>query len=972
MSGYDPFSGIDERNILRHILSPKIIGPTGGQYHVSLDLVNIDTVYASNVVVGGSGSTGGIGATGPTGSTGATGYTGATGATGSFVFSTVPNAVLYYDGATVSGETFFTYSGQTLEVPSIILENPNPSSVYQNTLRVTSDSTNGRNYIQAGTHNTALTGGYLDIGKIGYTGTPAIEVDTVQNRVGINKFNPSYTLDVQGQTQITYNGATASTIVTIGASGTTGTYSITGTTGTYKLYAWGQGGYSAGGFGGGAGYVEANITLSGTTGSFSWGVTGGGRDTYGNRSGGDALYVVYNNGAGATGFVLWSPGGGGAGPAGTVGAPYGTASGTPTIEGGLSATPTSGGTGGTATYIDSTDGRYNIPGFGATGVTNGAYSQLYGATSGFLSANIGSGQGLIANFFGVATETPGGSYTDITIASNLIQMSAMGLSFPNTQMSNYVVQNFIPVTNYPVSHATFGATGYAGATAIAVFNSGPTGTIPTGTVYGSTGTLPLGTVTTTNSNVNLNGTTTLRVYPQGAYSKVGSTYTIGATTGANKIDFTTTSIFKLESLGGDATTNATFTYTDAFIPVTSRHYVYRGNNGLAKQGATGPTGMTGGAGGGGWFGGGGASYVGNGPQSPLAQYSAGGAGSVYIASSVTGLSSIVGTTGAPNGTHPIVNQYNPLGIYGKGSTGGTPGSAWLVIEKTSPTGLVASSALIVNGNTDLNGSIYVDNDIVGNNLILQPAGGTSGVMQFGTNTTYNATNFERVNVRNIDSSAQTIMNFKNTTQTTSAVCFENGNGNRLYAVYNDGNALQVRYTNTQMTNASDFNIGSTAHGTQDLINLNGNTDTINITANRLNVSSLTNLNNETTVNDKLTVTDRIIAPNIVSAVVYYDANFDGTKLVSTTIYGAGNNWVTCGSAITAFTSGESYVAGNACQGITLPPYSEMLVRRIASGDNATHTNNTALPKLISGAAASSPADLDLTSSDAQYKLYTLS
>ena len=717
MSGYDPFSGIHERNLLQHVFAPKIVGPTGGQYQVALDIVNIDTIYANNVVIGGTGGGTGGGSIGATGPTGATGYTGAT---GTFIFSGPTGAVLFYDGATVRGETGFTYANGVAKPFEVIMENKTSTSGFEQTLRLTAQPNNGRSYIQPGITNTAGVGGYLDIGKMYTAPNPTVSIDTHTNRVGINKDTPVYTLDVGGQTQITYNGTTAAIQTYVGASGNSGTFTVPGTTGTYKLYAWGQGGFAAGGIGGGGGYVETSITLSGATGSFTWGATGGGLDWDGQPSGGDALYVIYNNGAGATGYVLWAPGGGGGGPSGAVGAPYGSPAGLPSIEGGLSATPTSGGTGGTATYIDSTDGRYAVPGFTVAGITAGTSSQLYGATSGFLSANISGGQGLVAVFSGIATETPGGAYTDIFLASGMIGMTGMNLTFPSTQFTSYTVPTSFPVTNYSVLNSAFSAVGYTGATSVATFTPpGVTGTIASGTIYGTTGTLPVGTVTTTNVGMNLIGTTTLRVYPQGAYSKVGSTYTINSTTGATKVDFTSTSAYTITT--GIASTNSTFAYTDAFIPVTERQYIYRGNNGSAKQGAVGPIGVPsgngGGGGGGGWYGGGAAAFGPSGIQSPFNQYSGGGAGSAYIASSLPGIASITGITGAANGYQAYINQYNPLGEYGRGShpftypNGNTGyfnrGPGWLVIEYTDTSGTTVSPALIVNGNIQVNSNINV-------------------------------------------------------------------------------------------------------------------------------------------------------------------------------------------------------------------------------------------------------------------------
>lgn len=45
----DPYAGTTTRNLLQHIVSPKIVGPTGGTYSVKTDLVNIDTINSSSV-----------------------------------------------------------------------------------------------------------------------------------------------------------------------------------------------------------------------------------------------------------------------------------------------------------------------------------------------------------------------------------------------------------------------------------------------------------------------------------------------------------------------------------------------------------------------------------------------------------------------------------------------------------------------------------------------------------------------------------------------------------------------------------------------------------------------------------------------------------------------------------------------------------------------------------------------------------
>jgi len=93
--GNDPFFGSTNRNILQHVISPKIVSDGVQGYTVKLDLINVDNIYATGSVFGSGGNLGGgtgptgpqglpggpRGPTGPTGS-GPTGTTGRTGPTG--------------------------------------------------------------------------------------------------------------------------------------------------------------------------------------------------------------------------------------------------------------------------------------------------------------------------------------------------------------------------------------------------------------------------------------------------------------------------------------------------------------------------------------------------------------------------------------------------------------------------------------------------------------------------------------------------------------------------------------------------------------------------------------------------------------------------------------------------------------------------------------------------------------------------
>lgn len=57
--GNDPFSGSNTRNIINHIISPKIVSTIGGGYTVKTDLINIDHIYSNirgTVIAAGTGS----------------------------------------------------------------------------------------------------------------------------------------------------------------------------------------------------------------------------------------------------------------------------------------------------------------------------------------------------------------------------------------------------------------------------------------------------------------------------------------------------------------------------------------------------------------------------------------------------------------------------------------------------------------------------------------------------------------------------------------------------------------------------------------------------------------------------------------------------------------------------------------------------------------------------------------------------
>jgi len=123
--GNDPFFGSNVRNILEHVLSPKIVSDGGNGYTVKLDLINVDNIYASGSIFGSGGNIGsGGGTTGPTGARGDrggpqgdigyTGYTGYTGRTGYTGYTGYTGSTGYTGVTGSTGSTGYTgYTGYT-------------------------------------------------------------------------------------------------------------------------------------------------------------------------------------------------------------------------------------------------------------------------------------------------------------------------------------------------------------------------------------------------------------------------------------------------------------------------------------------------------------------------------------------------------------------------------------------------------------------------------------------------------------------------------------------------------------------------------------------------------------------------------------------------------------------------------------------------------------------------------------------
>lgn len=58
--GNDPFSGSNTKNILQHIISPKIVDTGSGAHAVKTDLINMDGIYAQGIIRAGTGGAGDV------------------------------------------------------------------------------------------------------------------------------------------------------------------------------------------------------------------------------------------------------------------------------------------------------------------------------------------------------------------------------------------------------------------------------------------------------------------------------------------------------------------------------------------------------------------------------------------------------------------------------------------------------------------------------------------------------------------------------------------------------------------------------------------------------------------------------------------------------------------------------------------------------------------------------------------------
>jgi len=675
----------------------------------------------------------GIGITGPQGLQGLQGLRGVTGPAGpagsgggtSISYSGPSGQLLYFNSSGITSSSKISFDGTSLSTPTTIINDNNGSLIRSTTTSTTT-------FLQSGTPSNS--GIPLVITKP-YSSTPTSVFDTQNQRVSINKNLQTYslpaypepTLDIQGQTQIIFNGNTYST--GIGYTGYTGTIFLPSTAGTsYKVYGWGQGGAGPNALAGQE--IEFPIS-SGIT--LSWFYIGGGTGVY---KGGDALFINYN---GLTAIV--------------------------------------GGGGGGSTFL------YGGNGQDATSLGGGTGGQYSNSTIEYLSYNIGSTASVtIPNLTIVGGQgSTGFNLLSVNISSSNIRLSENTIvSFNNASVA-YSGQGTKDIITYPPGTTVtisgsqqFDNATFTTSTIKSIFTDLTSASIQIpngiiGTLVGSTGITGNGISNYTNntslyplikgnqveiqntsgfiantaiSTLNLNGTYRF-ILGSTASIQIDNNYTQNDNFQTLVINQSNTNLGLL--IGNSLVTITGLTNDTLVIPqsytlpagskistVLTQRNIY-GGSGYLFNGGTGSTGSTGaqllgGGGGGGLYGGGGGLY------------GIGGNGS---------------STG-PNGTiinyqnsiYPYTNKYN--------STYGFPGTnGYLVIES-----IVTGSqfpALVVTGNETITGTLTI-----GTPSSAATLGGISAQGDIRTDGNVTAYSDIRVkeNIINIDSALEKVLKLR--------------------------------------------------------------------------------------------------------------------------------------------------------------------------------------------------------------------
>jgi len=167
-AGNDPFSSTNTRNILQHIISPKIVNDGSGGYNVKTDLINIDNAYVTNQL---SSQTVRV-------------QTNPQTSTNIMTLSTDTNAS-YITTTTGGGNP----GGLNINTSGVQIDNPSNSGTGNLILQT---DTSGNGYVRAG-----LNGSGTEKLFLGTQSTNTITV-TPSGNVGINVANPVSKLHLVG------------------------------------------------------------------------------------------------------------------------------------------------------------------------------------------------------------------------------------------------------------------------------------------------------------------------------------------------------------------------------------------------------------------------------------------------------------------------------------------------------------------------------------------------------------------------------------------------------------------------------------------------------------------------------------------------------------------------------------------------------------------------------------------------------
>lgn len=634
----------------------------------------------------------------------------------------------YFTPSGLTSVASVNYDGTQVNVPALhISTSPANASLYLEASGVTST-------IYSGMPNS---GNILNISDLRGYGTgrsivspPTMTIDTLNGTVGIGNSGPTYSLDVNGNARIVYDGTTSLTDVT-GGSGATGSCQLSAGS-TYTIFGWGGGGAGNGGAGGAGGYSEVTFNTGVTGATLYWDQRYGGA-----LGGGDALVCWIDGGA----TFLYVPGGG-AGITGGTGAAAGEPQALPIREGGVSSTAV--GVGAVASCTLGTPWKYSTS---SSIVLNPDYS-FSGGEVGISGGTFTSG----GNIYGTVSTIPAGA-TGIVTFSQAAVLQTVDIT---TGTTYYLANDSTTLINIQGTFVFSGVTFQSNAGSLSIPDNTPiqvtnllTGTTGAGSAIFNNWPNNSNTPEFVGVSVNLanglpvgSGEVTLITPPQGitfTSDQIGLNWFFASSnlveTEENRvitIGGGSTLIFPgfLTGITGStiSTTGQLFLPTGTELDVASREFTSYGASPSGSQAIN--------YGGGGYTGGGEPALVVSVPSvrriplfgnvldfidpigPPSNRLAGGGAGSWYIGSGVSGVT---------YGGYGIYSYTNEYGGYGDGSTGSSKTPGFLIIKQlntlaTPNPALLVQGYLTVTGGATFGKTVYgttgqFSGNVIANDLI---------------------------------------------------------------------------------------------------------------------------------------------------------------------------------------------------------------------------------------------------------------